>query len=317
MIHHPLIVFSGSSHPELAEAICRHLEMEPGTARIWRFPDGEKMLKLESDVRGRDCFIVQSTCNPVDENLVELLIFLDCLKRASAARVTAVVPYFGYARQDRKDEGRVPITAKLVANLITTAGADRLLSVDLHANQLQGFFDLPVDHLTAEPVIVEYLKAKQIANLTVVAPDVGNMKTASRYATALGADLATIHKRRINGSEVVCGEIIGDVEGRNIVMCDDMITTAGTICGAADLLRKRGAGRIIAGATHGVLAGPAIERILKAPLDEIVVTDTVPVSDKTEKLKNLKILSVADLLGDAVRRIHLNQSVSSMFYGNK
>jgi ribose-phosphate pyrophosphokinase len=282
MIHHPLIVFSGSSHPELAEAICRHLEMEPGTARIWRFPDGEKMLKLESDVRGRDCFIVQSTCNPVDENLVELLIFLDCLKRASAARVTAVVPYFGYARQDRKDEGRVPITAKLVANLITTAGADRLLSVDLHANQLQGFFDLPVDHLTAEPVIVEYLKAKQIANLTVVAPDVGNMKTASRYATALGADLATIHKRRINGSEVVCGEIIGDVEGRNIVMCDDMITTAGTICGAADLLRKRGAGRIIAGATHGVLAGPAIERILKAPLDEIVVTDTVPVSDKTE-----------------------------------
>jgi ribose-phosphate pyrophosphokinase len=166
-------------------------------------------------------------------------------------------------------------------------------------------------------VIVEYLKAKQIANLTVVAPDVGNMKTASRYATALGADLATIHKRRINGSEVVCGEIIGDVEGRNIVMCDDMITTAGTICGAADLLRKRGAGRIIAGATHGVLAGPAIERILKAPLDEIVVTDTVPVSDKTEKLKNLKILSVADLLGDAVRRIHLNQSVSSMFYGNK
>jgi ribose-phosphate pyrophosphokinase len=317
MIHHPLIVFSGSSHPELTAAICRHLESEPGISRIWRFPDGEKILKLESDVRGRDCFIVQSTCYPVDENLVELLIFLDCLKRASAARVTAVVPYFGYARQDRKDEGRVPITAKLVANLITTAGADRLLSVDLHANQLQGFFDIPVDHLTAEPVIVEYLKTKQIPNLTVVAPDVGNMKTASRFATALGAELATIHKRRINGSEVACGEIIGEVEGRNIVMCDDMITTAGTICGAADLLRKRGAGRIIAGATHGVLTEQAIERINKAPLDEVIVTDTVPVSGKADRLKNLKILSIANLLGDAVQRIHLNQSVSSMFYGNK
>lgn len=317
MIHHPLIVFSGSSHPDLAEAICRHLNLEPGLSRIWRFPDSEKILKLESDVRGKDCFIVQSTCNPVDENLVELLIFLDCLKRASAARVTAVVPYFGYARQDRKDEGRVPITAKLVANLITTAGADRLLSVDLHANQLQGFFDIPVDHLTAEPVIVEYLRAKTIPNLTVVAPDVGNMKTASRYAQALGADLATIHKRRITGSEVACGQIIGEVEGRNIVMCDDMITTGGTICGAADLLRKRGAERIIAGATHGVLTEQAIERIQKAPLDEIVVTDTVPVSGKTGRLKNLKILSVANLLGDAVERIHMNQSVSSMFNGNK
>jgi ribose-phosphate pyrophosphokinase len=317
MLNHPTIVFSGKSHPQLAEAICGYLDAQLGSARIWCFPDGEKIIKLESDVRGRDCFIVQSTCEPVDENLVELLIFLDCLRRASAARITAVVPYFGYARQDRKDEGRVPITAKLVANLITTAGADRLLSVDLHANQLQGFFDIPVDHLTAEPVIVRYLKKKRIPKLTVVAPDVGNMKTASRYASALGAELAIIHKRRISGSEIVCDEVIGDVQDRNIVMVDDMITTAGTICGGAELLKKRGAKNIIAGATHGVLAGPAIERINQAPLDELVVTDTVPMDSKVKTVQKLKVLSVAELLGEAIQRIHLNQSISSMFNGKE
>lgn len=315
MINNPTIVFSGNSHPQLAEAICKYLKMKLGKARIGRFPDGEKIIKLESDVRGKDCYIVQSTCDPVDDNLVELLIFLDCLRRASAARITAVVPYFGYARQDRKDEGRVPITAKLVANLITTAGANRLLSMDLHAHQLQGFFDIPVDNLTAEPVIVRYLKAKKLQNLTVVAPDVGNMKTASRYASALGAELAIIHKRRLSGAEIACEEIIGQVEGRNIVMVDDMITTAGTICGAAEQLKNRGAGTIVAGATHGVLAGPAVERILKAPLDEIIITDTVPMNKKCQTLKNLKVLSVAELLGEAVQRIHLNQSVSSMFNG--
>lgn len=317
MINHPTIIFGGSSHPKLAEAICGYLKIPLGTARIWRFPDGEKIIKLESDVRGRDCYVIQSTCDPVDENLVELLIFLDCLRRASAARITAVVPYFGYARQDRKDEGRVPITAKLVANLITTAGADRLLTMDLHAHQLQGFFDVPVDNLTAGPVIVRYLKSKKIPNLTVVAPDVGNMKTASRYATALGAELAIIHKRRLGGAEVACEEMIGEVKGRNIVMVDDMITTAGTICGAARLLKERGAGLIIAGATHGVLAGPAVERIERAPLDEVIVTDTVPINSKCQALKNLKILSVAEVLGEAVRRIHMNQSVSSMFNGNE
>jgi len=317
MINHPTIVFSGTSHPKLSEMICQYLKMQLGKARIWRFPDGEKIIKLESDVRGKDCFVVQSTCEPVDENLMELLIYLDCLRRASAARITAVVPYFGYARQDRKDEGRVPITAKLAANLITTAGANRLLSMDLHAAQLQGFFDIPVDNLTAEPVIVHYLKAKKLKDLTVVAPDVGNMKTASRYASALGAELAIIHKRRLNGSEIACEEVIGEVKGRNIVMCDDMITTAGTICGAATLLKKRGAGQIIAGATHGVLAGPAVERIQKAPLDEVIVTDTVPMNDKCEDLKNLEVLSVAELLGEAVQRIHMNQSVSSMFNGKE
>ncbi len=317
MIHHPTIVFNGSSHPQLAESICDYLKMPPGKVRIGRFPDGEKIIKLESDVRGRDCFVVQSTCNPVDEHLVELLIFLDCLRRASASRITAVVPYFGYARQDRKDEGRVPITAKLVANLITTAGADRLLTMDLHAHQLQGFFDIPVDNLTAEPVIVRYLKARTFENLTVVAPDIGNMKMASRYATALGAELAIIHKRRLSGAEVACEEVIGEVKGRNIVMVDDMITTAGTLCGAAELLKKRGAGTIVAGATHGVLAGPAADRLRSAPLDEVIVTDTVPMNASCRGLVNLKILSVAELLGEAVRRIHMNQSVSNMFNGKE
>lgn len=234
-------VFGGSSNLHLTESICGYLGVHAGHAKIERFPDGEKFIKLEEDVRGKDCFVIQSTCTPVDENIMELLIYLDCLRRASAARITAVVPYFGYARQDRKDEGRVPITAKLVANLITTAGADRVLSIDMHANQLQGFFDIPVDHLAAESVFVRYFKGLNLSDLAVVAPDVGNMKTASRYASALGAELAIIHKRRVSGSEVNCGEIIGQVENRNIIMCDDMISTAGTLCGAAKLLKEKGA----------------------------------------------------------------------------
>lgn len=313
MKDHPILVFSGSSNPQLAEAICGCMNLPAGLAKIWRFPDGEKIIRLESDVRGRDCFVVQSTCAPVDENLVELLIFLDCLRRASAARVTAVVPYFGYARQDRKDAGRVPITAKLTANLITAAGADRLLSVDLHAKQLQGFFDIPVDHLTAEPVFVEYFRAKRMPDLTVVAPDVGNMKTASKYATALGAELAIIHKRRLSGEEIVCEEVIGNVRDRNIIMCDDMITTAGTICGAAQLLKQRGARRICVGATHGIFAGQAAERIAGSPIDEVAVTDTIPLNSDAAAMKNICILSVASVLGEAVWRIHENKSLSEMF----
>ena len=313
MFNNPTIVFSGSSNPDLAQAICTYLNLELGKVEITCFPDGEKHIGLNSDVRGRDVFVIQSTCTPVDQNLMELLIFLDCLRRASAARVTAVIPYFGYARQDRKDAGRVPITAKLIANLITSAGADRVLSIDLHANQLQGFFDIPVDHLTAEPVMVRYLKQKKIKDMTVVAPDVGNMKTASRYATALGAELAIIHKRRLTGKEVSCEEIIGDVADRNIVMVDDMISTAGTICGAAKMVRERGAKKIVVGATHGVFAGPAVERLSEAPIDEIFVTDTIPVNKAARQMKNLKILSAASLLGEAVRRIHSNESLSSMF----
>lgn len=314
MINNPTIIFSGTSNPALAEEVARYMNMELGKVEISCFPDGEKLIRLESDVRGRDVYIMQSTCTPVDANVMELLIFLDCLKRASASRVTAVIPYFGYARQDRKDAGRVPITAKLMANIITSAGADRVLSLDLHAKQLQGFFDIPLDHLSAEPVLVHYLKEKHIRNLTVVAPDVGNMKTASRYATALNAELAIIHKRRLTGQEVLCEEIIGTVEGRNVVMVDDMISTAGTIAGAAKMAKERGAKNIVVGATHGVFAGPAIERLRNAPIDEVFVTDTIPLKEDVKVLKKLKVLSVAPLLGEAMRRIHSNESISTMFH---
>lgn len=315
MLNHKIKVFSGTSNAPLAKAICEYLGIECGNVQIEPFPDGEMFIKLEEDVRGKDCFVVQSSSAPVDKNLMELLIYLDCLRRASAARTTAVMPYFGYARQDRKDAGRVPITAKLVANLITTAGADRVLAVDLHAGQLQGFFDIPLDHLTAEPVLAKYIKTKNIADLTVVAPDVGNMKTASRYASILGGELAIIHKRRISGREVECTEIIGDVKGRNVLMCDDMISTAGTICGAAELAKDRGAKSITVGATHGILMGPAVERLQKAPIDEIIVTDTIPLNETAAKLDNIKVLSVSQLLGEAIRRIHDNESISSMFNG--
>lgn len=222
-----LKIFSGSSNPDLAIEVCRYLGIPIGGSKISTFPDGEKLIRIEDDVRGRDCFVVQSTCRPVDEHLVELMIYLDCLRRASAKRITAVVPYFGYARQDRKDEGRVPITAKLVANVITTAGADRVLAIDLHAHQLQGFFDIPVDHLTGELVLSRYFREKRIEDLTVVSPDVGNLKTAARYAAHLGGDLAIVHKKRLSGSQVQAGELIGSVEGCNVLMCDDIVATRG------------------------------------------------------------------------------------------
>jgi len=273
-----LKIFAGSSNPELAISVCKYLGIPLGGAKIGKFPDGEKTVRVEDDVRGRDCFVVQSTCEPVDEHLVELLIFLDCLRRASASRITAVIPYFGYARQDRKDEGRVPITAKLVANLITTAGANRVLAIDLHAHQLQGFFDIPVDHLTGELVLSRYFRDKKISNLTIVSPDVGNMKIASRYATNLGGELAIVNKKRVSGSTVEAQEIIGDVEGKNVLMCDDIIATAGTVCSAASLVMDRGAKQILIGATHGVFAPPALERLGQAPINQVVVTDTIPLN---------------------------------------
>jgi ribose-phosphate pyrophosphokinase len=308
-----LKVFSGSSNPALTAAVCKYLGISPGRAEISRFPDGEKVIRVEDDVRGRDCFVVQSTCRPVDEHLVELLIYLDCLRRASASRVTAVIPYFGYARQDRKAEGRVPITAKLVANLITTAGADRVLAIDLHAQQLQGFFDIPVDHLTGELVLSKYFKEKKISKLTIVSPDVGNIKTASRYTSHLGGDLAIVHKKRVSGSKVEAREIIGDVKDRNIVMCDDIIATGGTVCSAAKLVKKRGAEKIYVGATHGVFAGEALKLLSKAPIDEVVVTDTIPQNKETKKLRNIKVLTVSTMLGEAIKRIHKNESVSNLF----
>jgi len=308
-----LKIFSGKSNEALAGAVCEYLGIPLGAAEIERFADGEKVVRVEDDVRGRDCFVVQSTCRPVDEHLVELLIYLDCLRRASAVRITAVIPYFGYARQDRKDEGRVPITAKLVANLITTAGADRVLAIDLHAAQVQGFFDIPVDHLAGELVLSKYFRDKKIGKLTVISPDVGNMRIASRYAEHLGGELAIVHKKRMSGNEVHALEIIGEVKGRNILMCDDIIATAGTVCSAASLVKERGAERIYVGATHGVLAGEALERLEQAPIDEVVVTDTIPLTEETKKLGSIKVLTVSAMLGEAIKRIHKNESVSSLF----
>ena len=308
-----LKIFSGSSNPALASDVCKYLGIPVGGAQIDRFPDGEKVIRVEDDVRGRDCFVVQSTCEPVDDHLVELLIYLDCLRRASAKRITAVIPYFGYARQDRKDEGRVPITAKLVANLITTAGADRVLAIDLHAKQLQGFFDIPVDHLTGELVLNKYFRNKKINNLTVVSPDVGNMKIAARYAEHLGGELAIVYKKRFSGSKVEANEMIGEVEGRNILMCDDIIATAGTVCSAASLLKERGAETIYVGATHGIFALQALERLAEAPIEEVVVTDTIPLSEQAKKVDSVKLLSVAAMLGEAIKRIHRNESVSNLF----
>ncbi len=307
-------IFSGRSNPTLAKRISDYLNIPLGHVKISPFPDGELLVKLDEDVRGRDVFFIQSTCQPVNENLMELLIFLDCCRRASAERVTAVIPYFGYARQDRKDEGRVPITAKLAANLITTAGADRVLVMDLHAAQVQGFFDLPVDNLLSEPVLSKHFISMKLDNLTVVSPDVGNVKRARKYAQRLNAELAIIDKRRISGTDTEMSRIIGTVEGRNVLMVDDMISTAGTMASAAKLVKESGAKKIVVGSTHPVLCGPAIERLSAAPIEDIVVTDTIPLPpEKTSALKNLKVLSVAQLMGEAIRRIHNNESVSSLF----
>jgi ribose-phosphate pyrophosphokinase len=308
-----LKIFSGSSNEALATAVCKYLGIPVGGAKIEVFPDSEKVIKLEDDVRGRDCFVIQSTCRPVDEHLMELLIYLDCLRRASVRRVTAVIPYFGYARQDRKAEGRTPITAKLVANLIACAGADRVLAIDLHAQQLQGFFDIPVDHLTGELVLSRYFRNKKIERLTVVSPDVGNIKTASRYAAHLGGDLAIVHKKRTSGSEVDAQEMIGSVKGRNVLMVDDIIATGGTVCSAAKLVKERGAEKIFIGATHGVLVGEALERLSKSQIDEVVVTDTIPLSEQARRVKMIKVLSVASMLGEAIKRIHRDESVSALF----
>jgi len=309
-----LKIFSGRSHPQLSQHIADYLGTRLGKVVIQPFPDGEVLVKLEEDVRGRDVFFIQPTCPPVNENLMELLIFIDCARRASAERITAVVPYFGYARQDRKDEGRVPITAKLVANLITTAGADRVLTLDLHAAQVQGFFDVPVDNLYAEPVLSRYYAEKDLENLVLVSPDPGNAKRARQYANRLNGDLAVIDKRRVSGQDIHVGRIIGDVRGKTVLMMDDMITTAGTVCGAARLCKEKGAQRIFVGATHGVFCGPAVQRLREAPIDELVVTNTIPIPEQTrQELKRLTVLSVAELMGEAIHRIHHDESVSSLF----
>lgn len=309
-------IFAGRHTKALAKRVCDHLGMPLGDAKTFEFPDGELLVKLDEDVRGRDCYVVLATCNPVNDNLMELLIFMDCLKRASASRVTAVMPYFGYGRQDRKDEGRVPITAKLVANLITGARADRVLAVDLHAAQIQGFFDLPMDHLTAAPVFLDYFKSirEELGDLCLVSPDVGNMKVAEKMANLLGGDLAIIHKQRVSGAQVVSSNLIGTVEGKTVLMYDDMISTAGTVCEAARLVKLRGARRVIAAATHPVLVGPAVDRLAGSPIDRIVVTDTIPIDGRCDPIKErIVTLSVGELLGSAIHNIHHNLSVSALF----
>jgi ribose-phosphate pyrophosphokinase len=309
-----MIIFGGRGNPVLAKRICESLGMELGQAQISNFPDGETLIKLDDDVRGRDCFIIQSTCPPVDANLMELLIFIDSLRRASARRITAVIPYFGYARQDRKAEGRTPITAKLVANLLTEAGAHRVLTMDLHADQIQGFFDIPLDHLTARPVIVDHIRSLGLTNTVIVSPDLGNMKKSHGYAAELGGDIAVIDKRRIDNESIVAINVIGNVEGKTVLMFDDMITTAGTVCEAVKLLRERGAADVYVAAVHGVFSGPALKRLEAANLNLLCVTDTVyPQDEAAKRLPFLEVLSVAQLMGEAILRIHKNQSVSELF----
>ncbi len=313
---HPeeIVVFGGTASTVLAERICEYLDLRRGRAVVSKFPDGETLVKIEDDVRGRDCFIVQSTSPPVNDNLMELLIFIDSLRRASAKRITAVIPYYGYARQDRKSEGRTPITAKLVANMVAKAGVNRVLTMNLHADQIQGFFDIPLDHLTAAPVLSHHFLDRNLGNAVLVSPDVGNIKFGSDFAARIGRELAVIHKRRLTGDSTVAVNIIGDVKDKNVMMFDDMIATAGTVCEAVKLVRKHGARDIFVGATHAVLAGPAIERLNAAEINEIVVTDTIPLSSEIKaKLNNLTVLSVADLVGEAIRRIHEHRSVSALF----
>ena len=309
-------IFAGTSGKTVAEMMCKHLNIPAGEATTSLFPDGEVFVKLEEDVRGRDCFVVQSTSQPVNDNLLELLVYIDCLRRASARRITAVIPYFGYARQDRKDEGRVPISAKLVANLITSAGADRVLCMDLHAAQIQGFFDIPVDHLSAGPVFMEYFleHREQYENIVVVSPDVGNVKVANMFANALGCDLAIVDKRRSSGSDVTVRNLIGEVDGQTVLMFDDMISTAGTVCEAARLVMERGARDVIVAATHPVLVGLAMERLADSPISKILVSDSIPEDDRYRTIQGkIETLSVAPLLGEAIHRIHHDQSVSAMF----
>ena len=310
-----LKIFSGSSTRELTQGICAHLDLPIGLGTVTRFPDGETMVKVDEDVRGRDVYVVLSTCEPVNDNLMELLVFIDCLRRASAKRITAVIPYYGYARQDRKDEGRVPITAKLVANLIVAAGAERVLCMDLHAAQIQGFFDIPVDHISATPVFADhFLKIREsLGDLVVVSPDVGNVKVANMFANVLSCDLAIIDKRRQSGSKVVVKNLIGDVEGRTVLMFDDMISTAGTVCEAAKLVVERGAKDVIAACTHPVLVGLAMQRMLESPISKVVVADTIPGARTKALDAKLEVLTVAPLLGEAIHRIHHDQSISALF----
>ena len=309
-----LKVFSGTAHPALAAEIAGHLGIPLGQARLSRFPDTEVSFQIEENIRGTDVFIVQPTCTPVDQNLVELLIMIDAFRRSSAARITAVIPYYGYARQDRKDKPRVPISAKLVANILGAAGTNRVLTMDLHKAQIQGFFDIPVDHLFAAPVIIDYLARQKLGDLTIVAPDAGGAERARAYAKRLGAGLAIVDKRRsqeTGAAEVM--NVIGDVEGRTCILQDDIVDTAGTMQKAATALMANGASKVLACAVHGVLSGPALERIEQSPIEQMIVTNTIRLDDKQTRCPKIVSLSVARLLAQAIRSIHEESSVSSLF----
>lgn len=310
---HPLQVFSGRAHRGLSEAICEYLQIDLGHLRLGTFSDGEISCQIEDNVRGSDVFIVQPTGHPANESLMELLIILDAFQRASPTRITAVMPYYGYARQDRKDAPRVPITAKLVANLITTAGANRVLTIDLHAAQIQGFFDVPVDHLYAAPVLIDAIRSKEFDRLTLVSPDAGGVERARAFAKRLGADLAIMDKRRPQANKAEIMNVIGEVRDRDCMVVDDIIDTAGTLQKTAEALAERGARRILAAGVHPVLSGPAIERIENSPIEQVMVTDTLSLLGPAAACERIEQLSVANLLGEAIRRIHEGASVSSLF----
>lgn len=308
-----LKVFFGRAHPGLGAEICSYLGVTPGKLTLYNFSDGENSCQIDENVRGADVFIVQPTCPPVNDNLMELLILLDAFKRSSATRVTAVLPYYGYARQDRKDRPRVPITSKLVADLLTAAGADRILTMDLHAAQIQGFFNIPVDHLFAAPVVLDAVRKMEIPDLVIVSPDVGGVERARAFAKRLGCGLAIVDKRRTGKNETEVLNVIGEVEGRSVLILDDIIDTAGTLIKGADALKSFGAKEIFAAGVHPVLSGPAIERINGSELKSVFVTNTIPVESAITRCSRLRSFSVAALLGEAIQRIHEGASVSSLF----
>ncbi len=306
-----LKIFCGNSNPELAASICQYLDVSLGAATVKSFPDGETFVRIDENVRGADVFIIQSTCNPANQHLMELFIMIDAARRASAKRITAVIPFYGYARQDRKDQPRVPITSKLVANLLVSAGANRIMTMDLHAQQIQGFFDIPVDHLYASPILFQYLKTLDTENLSLFSPDVGGMKMASAYASMLKVPLGFIAKRRTDAETVEAVSLVGETEGRDILLIDDMTETAGTLCAAAELLKKNGANRVMAAVSHGVLNERGYKRLSSGLLDRLITTDSTPV--KLSEDLPISVLSVNELLGEGIRRVHQNESVTGLF----
>lgn len=310
-----LVIFSGTAHPQFAQKVVDHLHIPLGSAAVNRFSDGEIAVEINENVRGKDVFIVQPTCAPTNDNLMEILVMADALRRASAGRITAVIPYFGYARQDRRPRSaRVPITAKVVADMLTTVGIDRVVMIDLHADQIQGFFDIPVDNIYGTPVLLADLRQQQHDNLMVVSPDVGGVVRARAVAKLMGdIDLAIIDKRRQKANESQVMHLIGDVKGRNCVIVDDMVDTAGTLCKAADALKEFGASRVVAYATHPVLSGKALENIKNSVIDELVVTDTIPLCEEAKALGKIRQVSVASMVAETIRRINNEESISAMF----